>query len=60
MKFREYYWRWKKYREQNLLESVVKDREYFFRGRNLRDVAGDSLTYWLQIPSPLQFFIRTV
>ena len=25
-------WRWKKYREQNLLEGAVKDKEYSFRG----------------------------
>jgi hypothetical protein len=44
MKFRGHCWRWRKYREPNLLESAVKDREYSFRGRNLGDVAGDSLS----------------
>jgi hypothetical protein len=43
MKFRGHCWRWRKYREQNFLESAVKDREYSFRGQNLGDVAGDSL-----------------
>jgi hypothetical protein len=44
--FRGCCWRWRRYREQNLLESVVKDREYSFRERNLGDVAVDSLTQY--------------
>jgi hypothetical protein len=34
----------RRYRGQNLLECVVKDREYSFRGWNLKNVVGDSLT----------------
>jgi hypothetical protein len=45
MKFRGYCWRWRRYRVQNLLKSAVKDKEYYFRGSNLRDVVGDSLRY---------------
>jgi hypothetical protein len=36
-------WRHRIYRGQNLLECSVKYKEYSFRGRNLGDVAGDSL-----------------
>jgi hypothetical protein len=44
MEFRGRCWRRRIYRGQNLLECSVKDREYSFRGRNLGDAAGDSLT----------------
>jgi hypothetical protein len=43
MEFRGRCWRRRIYRGQNLLECSVKDREYFFRGRNLGDAVGDSL-----------------
>jgi hypothetical protein len=43
MKFRGRCWRRWRYREQNLLERIVNDKEYSFRGSNLEDVAGDSL-----------------
>jgi hypothetical protein len=39
MKFREYCWRGRRYRVHNFLESAVKDKEYFFRGLNLGNVA---------------------
>jgi hypothetical protein len=44
MEFRGRCWRWKRYRGQNILEGAVKDMEYSFRGQNLEDIAGDSLT----------------
>jgi hypothetical protein len=43
MKFRGRCWRLRRYRGQNLLECAVKYREYFFRGYNLENTAGDSL-----------------
>ena len=42
--FRGRCWRLRRYRGQNLLECVVKDTEYSFRGWNLGDAAGDSLS----------------
>jgi hypothetical protein len=44
MKFRGRCWRLRRYRGRNLLECAVKDREYSFRGWNLGDVVGDSLS----------------
>jgi hypothetical protein len=50
MEFRGRCWRRRIYRGQNLLECSVKDKEYSFRGRNLGDAAGDSLSASGQSP----------
>jgi hypothetical protein len=49
MRYRGRCWREWRYRGRNLLEWSVKDKEYSFRGWNLEDVAGDSLTTLCQM-----------
>jgi hypothetical protein len=49
----------RRYREQKILECAVKDREYSFRGWNLGDVAGGSLTTLYPYPRQKNNSIRS-